>query len=96
MDSEFQKSMKQRAIAKYSHEKRSIDAKKSNIKRVSEGTHNFLGAGEKIKQEILNKKNRDSVMQLRKISKMLKIKLGMNWYRKPDEWIERTLIELTT
>jgi len=95
VNKEFQKEMSMRAKSKPNY---LINLKKNasefNKKRIEEGTHNFLNNGEFIKQLINEKLSRDNVKVLKKLQKIAKVKLGSNWWRRSDVWINEKIDEL--
>lgn len=95
INSSFQSEMSKRQKTNPNfHDNQSAVATKTNTKRIKNGTHNFLGNGEEVKRIIKEKKNRSSVILLRELSVKLNIKLGRNWFRKSDDWIENKIIEI--
>lgn len=62
-------------------DKQSSVCKKTNSITIANGTHNFLGNGLKVKNDIENCKNRQIVIILKEYILKYKLKLGTNWYR---------------
>lgn len=94
--SEFQKEMSRRAHLNPNHPFHGGEfAKRINSERVKNGTHNLLNSGEFTKKIISEKNTRENVKKLRDLAKSLNIKLGRNWYRKTDIWINSKLKELS-
>lgn len=93
---DFQKEMSRRAHANPSHPFHGGKlAKELNRQRVKDGTHNLLGCGEAVKKVIDEKKSRANVQTLKALQQKAKVKLGTNWWRKSDEWINAKIEELS-
>ena len=93
--SSFQREMSKRAHQNPNHPFHGGKfAKMLNADRLKNGTHNLLGSGEFTKKVIAEKNDRENVKKLRDLAKSLNLKLGTNWYRKPDVWINAKLDEL--
>ena len=91
----FQSEMSKRAHSNKNHPFHGGEfARSENKRRVLLGTHNFLGDGERIKEFIKNRHNRNNVKELRELSIKHNIKLGKCWTRRKDEWINQKIIEL--
>ena len=85
---EFQKAASAKAHSNPSHPFHGGEfAKSLNAQRVSSGTHNFQGNGDAVKKFIAEQNSRENVKILRTLAKDKKIKLGRNWYKKDDAWI---------
>lgn len=95
IDPEFQREMARRSLLKHTPENRSDVAKRSNSNRVSNGTHNFLNNGDSMSKEIAMKNSRENVSILRTLALKRGVKLGRNWYRKSNEWIDQKILELS-
>jgi hypothetical protein len=70
-------------------------AKELNDRRLKDGTHNLLGCGEAVKRVIVEKRSRANVQVLKELQQKTKVKLGTNWWRKSDDWIDAKIVELT-
>jgi hypothetical protein len=75
------------------HEKQSAVCSKTNAKLIAEGKHNLQGeeASKRVKALIEQKKNRPNVLLLKEIQSIQGFKLGQNWWRKSDEWINEQI-----
>ena len=95
-NSNFQKEMSKRAHSNVNHPFHGGKlAKELNAKRIADGTHNLIGSGEHTKKVIAEKVSRSNVKALKELQLKAKVKLGTNWWRKSDEWINSKIEELS-
>ena len=94
VNKEFQKEMSKRSHSNPNHPFHGGEfQKENNKKRIEEGTHNWLN-GDHIKKLCSDRKSRENVKQLKDLQLIKKVKLGINWWRRSDEWINSKINEL--
>lgn len=91
-NNEFQKSNSAKAHSNPSHPFHGGQlAKELNAKRIAAGTHNFQLGGNIVREFAAKQNSRDNVKVLRELAKKQKVKLGRNWYKKTDDWINEQI-----
>ena len=94
-NSNFQQMLSLRQKAKPGfHEAQSAVCSEMNRRLIENGTHNLLGCGEFVKTIIQQKLNRPCVKELKELLTIKPTKLGQNWWRKSDEWINSQIVNL--
>lgn len=94
-NSEFQRSLSQRAKSKPEfHDRQSKQTSAMNTCLIENGTHNLLNCGDFVKSVIDEKLNRECVKRLKEIIKITPTRLGQNWWRKSDDWVNSKIFEL--